>query len=68
MTTTAHRTATLAAIGNTRDVLAQAAAEGRVTRGEVLTWREQALERAADLFQAGYYTASREQAELARQH
>jgi hypothetical protein len=64
-TTTLHRDI-LAQIGNTRDVLSQARAEGRVIRGECLTWQEQALERAAELFLAGYYTESREMAEKAR--
>ena len=31
-------------------------------------WRMQALERAADLFQAGYWSESREQAEAARDY
>ena len=66
MTTTTHRRDIIAAIGNTRDVLAQADAEGRVARNEINGWRADALERAADLAEAGYYRASAAMAKLAR--
>lgn len=49
-----------------RDILTQAAAEGRVERGEVLTWQEAALELAATKALAGYWRESRQAAEQAR--
>jgi len=67
MTTSAHRRATLAAISNVRDTLAQAAAEGRVQRGECNDWRMDALEHAGTLALAGRYSASREMAMSARE-
>lgn len=66
MTTTAHRRDILAAIGNTRDVLSQARAEGRVLRHEVNDWRADALERAGELALNGRYVESRRMAEEAR--
>lgn len=59
MTTSQHRTAILDRIANTRDVISQAAAEGRVARGETPTWRENALERMAELFMAGDWEGSK---------
>lgn len=44
----------------------QAAAEGRVERGECNDWRMDALERAGELALAGEYQASRKMAEEAR--
>jgi hypothetical protein len=60
MTTDAHRRQTLEAIANTRDVITQAAAEGLVLRGQIPTWREDALARAGDYAWAGEWTKSRE--------
>ena len=45
--------------------IAQAAAEGRAARSGQ-TWRDNALERAGELFQAGYWTESRAAAERGR--
>ena len=42
-----------------RAFIAQAQAEGRVARGECPTWRENALERAGELFLAGKWDESR---------
>lgn len=60
MTTDAHRRQTLEAIGNTRDVIAQAQAESLVIHGQIPTWREDALARAGDYALAGEWTKSRE--------
>jgi hypothetical protein len=66
MTTAQHKEAILARIGDCAWHIAQAAAAGRVVRGECPTWRENAIERAAELFLAGYYAESRRVAEEAR--
>jgi hypothetical protein len=60
MTTSQHAAQTLAAIGNTRDTIAQAHAEGLVIRGQIPTWREDALARAGDYALAGEWSKSRE--------
>lgn len=49
-----------------RDILSQAAAEGRVIRGEVLDYRAACLELAATKALAGYWRESRQAAEQAR--
>lgn len=59
MTTTNHRRDILARIADTRHVIDQAAAEGRVVRGEAPTWRDNALERAGDFAVAGMFQESR---------
>lgn len=66
MTTTSHRRDTLADIGNTRDTLSQAAAEGEVQRGKRAAWQMQALERAGDLAMDAHLVESRAMAEGAR--
>jgi hypothetical protein len=66
MTTSQHKAQTLTSIGNTRDVLSQARAEGEVARGERHDWRADALERAGELALAGMWQASRAMAEQAR--
>jgi hypothetical protein len=60
MTTTAANRTELDRIGNTRDTIAQAHAEGLVIRGQIPTWREDALARAGDYAWAGEWTKSRE--------
>jgi hypothetical protein len=60
MTTSQHAAQTLESIGNTRDTIAQAHAEGLVIRGQIPTWREDALARAGDYALAGEWTKSRE--------
>jgi hypothetical protein len=59
MTTDQHKAQILARIGDCDYRIAQAAAEGRVLRGECNDWRENALERAGELALAGYYAESR---------
>jgi len=66
MTLNRAQLAHIARIEAARDIIAQAAAAGRVARGETQTWRENALERAGELFLAGYYAESRRVAEEAR--
>jgi len=65
MTTTAANRDYLEQLGNTRDVIAQAHAEGLVIRGQIPTWREDALARAGDYaLVAGGRAKSREFAKL----
>ena len=62
MTTKQANAAELARIGDCDYVIQQASAEGLVLRGERNDWRANALERAAELFLAGEYRASRRMA------
>lgn len=48
MTTTRANAEYLEQLANARDVIAQAHAEGLVIRGQIPTWREDALARAGD--------------------
>jgi len=57
----------IARIEASRDIVAQASAEGLVARGERQTWQDNALERAGELAQAGKWRESRRIAEHARQ-
>ena len=66
MTTKQANAIEIARIGDCDYVINQAAAEGLVLRGERNDWRANALERAAELFLAGQYAASRRMAEKAR--
>jgi hypothetical protein len=59
MTTTAANRTYLESL-ETRDGLSQAHAESLVIRGQIPTWRENALERAGDYALAGEWTKSRE--------
>jgi hypothetical protein len=67
MTTDQHRAAILARIGDCDYVIAQAAAQGRIERGEVLTWKEAALELAATKALAGLWRESRDAAARGRE-
>jgi hypothetical protein len=62
MTTTRANAEYLEQLGNTRDVISQAHAEGLVIRGQMPTWRENALERAGDYALAGEWSESRRMA------
>ena len=66
MTTTTHHRDILASIADTRRVIDQARAEGRVVRGEANDWRADALDRAGELALSGRYQDSRTMAEQAR--
>lgn len=59
MTLNRAQLAHIARLEASRDIIAQAQAEGRVARGECPTWRENALERAGELFLAGKWDESR---------
>jgi hypothetical protein len=64
MTTTRANAEYLESLADTRRVISQAAAEGRVARGEAPTWRENALERAGDYAVAAQFQESRKFAKL----
>ena len=62
MTTKHANQIEIARLGDCAYVIAQAAAAGRVARGETPTWRENALEHAGDLARACKFVESRRQA------